>query len=213
MRSISISRPSPSLILAMVALFVALGGTGYAAAKMSGTAIQKGTLPANRIVAQSIGTKQVDEARLTTVPSAQSAQSAVNAEHAKTADTAKAADKATTADTAQNAQQLQGRGPGAFMASATRVATTDGPVVPGAGGGTPQDLSAACNPDERAISGGAAWLIPGTGDPSALELWLGASMPIVAADGTITGWRATGRNVSGVDRFLRVYAVCVPKAA
>jgi hypothetical protein len=210
MRSISISRPSPSLILAIVALFVALGGTGYAAVKMSGTQIQKGTLPANRIVTDSIGGKQVDEARLATVPSAQSATSATNAASADAAQTAKQADKATLA---ANSEQLAGRGPGAFMASGTRVATVDGPVVPGAGGGTPQDVSVSCNPDERAIAGGGAWLIPTTQDPSALELWLGASMPTVAADGTVTGWRVTGRNVSGVDRFLRVYAVCVAKAA
>lgn len=208
MRPLALSRPSPALIVAIVALFAALGGTGYAAAKMSGTAIQKGTLPANRIVAESIGSKQVDEARLATVPSAQAAQTAVDAQHAK------AADSATSADAAQSAQQLQGRGPGAFMASATRVATTDGPVVSGAGAGTPQDLSVECNATERAIAGGGAWLIPTTLEPSALQgVVLSASMPIVAADGTITGWRAAGRNVAGVDRQLRVYAICVPKAA
>jgi hypothetical protein len=33
---------------------------------------------------------------------------------------------------------------------------------------------------------------------------------IPAADGA-TGWRAAGRNLSGLDRTFRVYAVCVPR--
>jgi hypothetical protein len=75
MRQIKSRRPSASMAVALLALFVALGGTVYASAKLNGSQIKKGTLPANRIKKHSITGAQVNLAKLGTVPGAENANS------------------------------------------------------------------------------------------------------------------------------------------
>jgi len=80
MRSISLRRPSASMIVASVALFAALGGSSYAAAKITGKEIanhtirgvdvKKRTLGPNTIKLDSLGGDQINEAALGTVPNA-----------------------------------------------------------------------------------------------------------------------------------------------
>jgi hypothetical protein len=209
MRSIvSIRRPSASMIVALVALFAALGGTGYAAATFSGRDIQKRSIPANRIVSNALGGGQIDESRLGPVPVAQQALTAQTAASATNAGHATSADSATTA---QDAQRLQGRDATAFLSNTVRVVLNQtAPVANDTGAG----VSVACNADEKAIGGGAAWLIGGD-TPTELNAPITASMPVPAGAGTntMTGWQAHGRNLTGVNRTLRVYAICVPRTA
>lgn len=86
-------------LLAFVALFVALGGVGYAAATINGNAIEqqtigagklkKGTLTSTQVKANALTGGVIDESTLNVVPSAQtavSAQSAATAEEAETVD-------------------------------------------------------------------------------------------------------------------------------
>lgn len=54
-----------SNVVAFVALFVALGGSVYAAEKISGTQLKAGSVPGNRIKAKSLTAKQVKTASLT----------------------------------------------------------------------------------------------------------------------------------------------------
>lgn len=54
-----------SNIVACLALFIALGGTVYAAGKISGTQIKAGSLPGNRVKAKSLTAKQVKPGSLT----------------------------------------------------------------------------------------------------------------------------------------------------
>src|SRR3954452_19012240 len=91
--------PSPGVVVALLALFVALGGTVYAAkrAKISGAAIRvkslpgnrlkPGSLPANRLSASTLAKlgspaagpitgAEIDELSLTQVPEAAHAESA-----------------------------------------------------------------------------------------------------------------------------------------
>ncbi len=63
-------------VVAVMALFVALGGTVYAAGKISGTQIKKNSVPGNRIKKQTITGTQVKLSTLGKVPSASSADSA-----------------------------------------------------------------------------------------------------------------------------------------
>jgi hypothetical protein len=86
-------RPSPALVVAALALFVALASTALAvapqqAAKVSGTKLKKRSEPGNRFVPDSITGKEVKESKLGTVPQATSAASATSATHAATATTA-----------------------------------------------------------------------------------------------------------------------------
>jgi hypothetical protein len=106
-------RPSPALVIACLALFVALGGTVLAATKIDGHKIKPKSLPGNRLEPGSLagnrlepGTikgSQIDATTLGQVPSAA---------HASSADTAHHADTATAADHATDATTINGRSVG-----------------------------------------------------------------------------------------------------
>lgn len=120
-------RNSPALVVAAIALFVALGGSVYAAkkAKIDGRAIRAKSIPGNRVKPGSIAANrlkpgvlkgamstapltgaEINEVTLGQVPSAA---------HAETADTAQSAVDAQTALNAVNAvsaQNLNGYGAG-----------------------------------------------------------------------------------------------------
>ena len=98
-----IPRPSVALIVAFVALFAALGGTGYAALKITGKNIVNGTVSGADIDNKSLSDKEIkpdtldggeiQESTLGTVPEAGHAANADNAINAQTA--AKASDADT----------------------------------------------------------------------------------------------------------------------
>jgi hypothetical protein len=109
-------RPSPALVIACLALFVALGGTVLAATKIDGhkvrikslpgnrlalrslpgNRLKPGTIPGNRIAPHSLKGRQVVAKTLAKVPSAAHADSADSARHAATAIAADHATDATT---------------------------------------------------------------------------------------------------------------------
>lgn len=82
-------RPSPALVISVIALFVALGGTGYAAVQISGKSLKNGsvtgkklknkTITGAKVKPDSLTGKEIKESSLGTVPSASSAASAGNA--------------------------------------------------------------------------------------------------------------------------------------
>lgn len=116
-------RPSPALLIACLALFVALGGTVLAATKIDGRTIrvkslpgnrltvgslpgnrlQAGTIPGNRLAPRSVKAKQIDVGSLGPVPSAT---------HADAADTARRAQSAIAAEHAADATTINGRAVG-----------------------------------------------------------------------------------------------------
>jgi hypothetical protein len=116
-------RPSPALLVACLALFVALGGTVLAATKIDGRTIKvkslpgnrvavaslpgnrlaPGTIPGDRLAPKSIKGDQIDITTLGQVPSA---------DHATSADSARRADTATAADHAADATKINGRSVG-----------------------------------------------------------------------------------------------------
>jgi hypothetical protein len=113
-----------SNVIAMLALFVALGGAAYAGSKISGSSIKngsigggklknetitaskikKGTITGTQIQPGSISSSSIDVSTLGTVPSAQNAQSATTASKADSATTADSATNATNADSAKHAE-------------------------------------------------------------------------------------------------------------
>jgi hypothetical protein len=113
-------RPSPALVVACLALFVALGGTVLAATKIDGRTIKVKSLPGNRLkvgslplnrlapgtfsgdrlAPKSIKGSQIDITTLGQVPSA---------DHATSADSARHAETATAADHATDAAKINGR--------------------------------------------------------------------------------------------------------
>jgi hypothetical protein len=126
-----IPRPSVALVVAFAALFAALGGTSYAALKITGSSIVNGTVSGADVKDKSLGAKehkpdslggdQIKESKLATVPSAQ---------HAATADSAQLAAKATDADT------LGGNPASAFMVKQPRAFSAAIPVTANFPGGS-----------------------------------------------------------------------------
>jgi hypothetical protein len=116
MRVIRRLRPTPAMAVACVALFVALGGVGYAAATINGSSIKNGTITPGKIKSRSlsgtqfrangIGGPSIKESTLGEVPKAKAAQ---------TATTATNATNATKATTAENATQLGGAAASSYV--------------------------------------------------------------------------------------------------
>jgi hypothetical protein len=115
MSRIAIRRPSAALVVATVALFVALGGVGYAAATIGSAAIVDNSIRSKDVRNENLRGKDVrantlkgddiDESSLGQVPSAASADSAATAANAT---------NAANAANAANADTVGGIAPGAL---------------------------------------------------------------------------------------------------
>jgi hypothetical protein len=109
MYRIASRRPSASLVIACLALFVALGGVGYAAATIGSAAIvdnsikskdvRNNDLRGKDVRANTLKGADIDEPSLGKVPSAASADTAAHATNADNATTAANAARAADADT------------------------------------------------------------------------------------------------------------------
>lgn len=118
--------------IALVALFVALGGTVYAAGAINGRSIKKGSIPGNRLRADSLTGAQIEEGSLGTVPSARTAAQAESAKQANTAtqaNSAKQAESAKHASEADNALALGGVPAGGYQRSCQNGALKGSVVV------------------------------------------------------------------------------------
>jgi hypothetical protein len=204
MRSFTITRPTPSMLVALLALVMAMAGTGYAAVTISGKSLKKRSVPANRVIPNALGGRQINESKLDPVPAA---LQAANADKAKTADSATTADTANTAQTAQtaaDANKLDGKSSSAFMAS-KRVLRSSlaNDIATGSGAET----TASCLANETAVAGGGAWYVNNTLVTVGSGSTIASTLPIVT-NGEFTGWRAEGRNDSGATRDFRAWVVC-----
>jgi len=91
-------RPSPSLVISILALMVALGGTAYAAAKIGSKDIKKNAITASKIKKNAVTTPKINneavtgakikESSLGTVPNAVNAEIAASANNATNANNA-----------------------------------------------------------------------------------------------------------------------------
>jgi hypothetical protein len=91
--------PSPAMAVALLALFVALGGTGYAVTKINGKNLKDRSVPAKKLKKDQLSGTEINESKLGKVPSA------AEADHAAAADNATNATNATNAQTAANATE------------------------------------------------------------------------------------------------------------
>jgi len=91
------------MVVALIALFLAMGGTAYAAARIDGKLIKKNSEPGNRINKNTYVAKArlaLNAGHATSADNASHASAADNASHASSADTATNAGHATNADSA-----------------------------------------------------------------------------------------------------------------
>lgn len=110
-----LSRPSPALVISLIALIVAMGGTSYAAFRLptgsvgtkqlangavSTAKIKKGAVNGSKVAPNSLTGGNINVGTLGNVPSATNASHAVSADSATNASHATNADSATTATVA-----------------------------------------------------------------------------------------------------------------
>ena len=120
-------RPSPAMVVALLSLFVALGGSAGALVVVTsknitngtirGKDIHKRTITAKRIRTNGLGGSVIDESKLSKVPAAV---------HADDADLAKAAGSAATASQADLANSLLAPEPYRIVGAAGQPALGDG---------------------------------------------------------------------------------------
>lgn len=198
--------PSPVLGIAMLALFVALGGTVYAAkrAKIDGRAVKVKTLPGNRLKLRSIPANRLKPGVLRMTGSDQkglitgaeinelSLGQVPNAAHAETADSARSAVDAQTALNAVNAitaQSVNGHEAGClpgtdpFAGACWQISASDTAV------------SAPAAATSCAVQGGAL--------PEALQLAAFAQQPGVVLDSG-DEWTGDLTNMTGPDEYAVV---------
>jgi hypothetical protein len=114
MRTLQIRRPSPALVVALVALVAALGGTSYAAFRFPKNSVGSKQLKNRAVTTKKIknGTVTGSKINLSTVGTVP------NANHANSANTAGTATTAGTAANATNAASVDGAQVSAFEYSA-----------------------------------------------------------------------------------------------
>jgi hypothetical protein len=198
--------PSPGFSIAVLALFVALGGTVYAAqkAKISGRAIKVKSLPGNRLKPGTVAIDRLRPDALSTLRAQQpgpvtgaeidelSLGQVPDAAHAETADTALTAVEAQTALNAVNA------------VNATTVNGHEAGCLPGT-----QPFAGACwqtSSSETALNAPAAAASCATQGgtlPEALQLSAFAQQPGVILDKG-DEWSGDITNMSGLDVFAVV---------
>lgn len=203
--------PSPALVVAAVALFVALGGTVFAAAKINGKAIKVKSLPGNRLKPRSVPANrlkpgvlgalsgstgstaqitgaEINELTLGQVPEAAHAETAGRAQSAVEAETAQNAIHAVNAGTVNGHSAGCMPGTQLFAGACWQLAAADLPR-------TAPAAAAFC-----AAEGGTL--------PEALQLAAFSQQPgVTLAEGD--EWTGDITNMSGLD----AYAVVTVSAA
>ena len=172
-------RPSPALLVSVLALLLALGGTVYAAKKVNGRSIVVKSIPGNRLKPHSIGANRlkpgvlgkqfsgpltgadIDESSLGTVPSAVHAQSADSALNAINSETALNAVNAVDAQTVNGFGAGCGPGTQAFAGACWEASPSAAVTAPAAavscaarGGSLPDALELAAFAGQEGVRSG-----------------------------------------------------------
>jgi hypothetical protein len=207
-------RPTFSGVTATLALFVALGGSSYAAITITSADVRNGSLTGSDIRNESIKSRDVDNGSITgsdvknrSVRGADVADASLLAKDFKAGELP--AGPAGPAGP-QGLQGLQGvQGPAGATNVVTRRANRTLPPTNGAIA-VVYTAVASCEAGEVAVGGGA-----GTSNFQSAEGFVLASEPL-AADGSVSGegdvptqWRAAGFNNNvTVPHTLRVHVIC-----
>jgi hypothetical protein len=104
-------------VVATLALFVALGGTGYAASQLTGRDIKNRSISRVDIKKNALTGTEINESKLNQVPSALNSITANSALAADVAKNSQTADSAAVAAVASDARALAGQGAGSFERS------------------------------------------------------------------------------------------------
>lgn len=180
MRKFRIKRPSPALVIAILALFMAGSGGAYAASKITTNQIQDGAITTSKLGKQAVTTGKL---RKQSVGTAKLKDESVTTD--KLGD--KSVTKSKLADTSVGAKQ--------FGNIVTRNATTT--VAPNTTG----SAIALCQTDEKVIGGGYS-----TPDMTTASLWFTQES---VRDSAQNGWRVKGFKFGAPPIQLTVTAYCL----
>jgi hypothetical protein len=218
MRRMLVHRPSPAMVVALIALFAALGGSSYAALTINGKNIQNSSIAGkklkNRTISQAkikrntLGGTVINESRLGQVPSAADADNAANAANAA---------NATNATNAALAAAVTNGSIGAAALKTIRVRATQLNIADG----TTNATTVQCAAGERVVGGGVRFVqFNPVAAATTPDLTIASSRPVtdggdpqVPTGQTLTGWRGAAANaaIAGgtVTANFIVYALCL----
>jgi hypothetical protein len=191
MRNLSRFKPSPALVISLIALSVSISGVAWAAATIGTNDIKNGAVTKKKLHKNAVSTNKVNNNAINT---AKIADSAVNG--AKIANDAVNGSK--IADNAVNSSKVANGSIGAADLGTVTVRTAD-ISVPGT---SARIVSRSCDPGELALSVGANWNgAPTVGVLQAATFLTGSPEP--------NGGSAAGRNEGGGARTLTVSVACL----
>lgn len=210
MKAMLSRRPSAAMVVALITLFAATGGVGYAAATIDSGDILNNSIRSKDVLNRnlravdvkkdSLGSGVIKESSLGKVPSAGTAD---------TAQQATSAQNAVNAQQAVNAQTAATVGPNGVRPAALQTSSVTGPKlgsvvvrthtvsVPSLGS---EGLELGCQAGEQLLSGGARWSAAPAEYPA---LRLVHSYPVN------TTWFARGYNDTAIARDLTVRVLCL----
>lgn len=191
MRKPHIKGPSPALVIAILALFVAGSGSAYAASKITSSQIQKGAITTSKIASKAVGTGKL---KTEAVGTKKLKDNAVT--------TGQLGDQAVTTDQLGDQAVTKSKlGDGAVGAKkmgniVTRNATAT--IAPNTTG----TATAQCQTDEKVISGGYNTQV------STTTVFVAQESVRASAE---NGWRVSGLNINGsaANVSLTVTAYCL----
>jgi hypothetical protein len=178
-------------VVATMALFIALGGSSYAALSITSKDVRNRSLKGGDLKLNTVTGKEIRESKLDTVPRALQASNAATADVSKSAGTATTAGSAGLADVARDAQALAGQGAGAFEKS-SRVSFGSAGAAPAGESGEAVLLSwpamgvevTSASPGSSGCgTTGIAVRNTKSSGPSALVFSEGSAGPVVAPGG------------------------------
>lgn len=187
--------PSPAMVVALVALFVSLGGASYAATKIGTRQIKNGAVTTKKLHFQAVTTNKLADGSVTT---SKLANDAVTGQQVEDNSLTGQDINESSLGQVPDAATLAGRGPGAFVSSS--VSRHESPVEAGTplGDGT-FFIDEACPAGTVLLNGGPANIAAGS---VLLE-----SFP---TPGTINSWRARIKPQTGGDNFSVVVLCAGP---
>lgn len=180
MRRVSLTLPSPAMCVALLALFVAMGGSAYAAAKISAKQIRTGAVGTRAVKNHSLAGTDI---RGNSLGPGTIAEQSLDTKKFKTVPSARVA--GTVVKNSVGASEL---------GNVTRRFGKATSVANAAVG----KADVACDKGEVVIGGGGRW--------SASVPGLQLQSSYAPSD---AGWTAVGANGSGATRQLQAFAMCL----
>ena len=171
-------RPSPALVIALIALFVSIGGVGYAASKIGTNDIENGAVTTKKLDQAAVKKKKIKNEAVATHKIANDAVTGDQVNESTLAQVPSAAD----ADT------LGGKSAAGFVSST--IYKRESALMAGTPFGTTNYIDEACLPGDILLNGGPANV---ANDSIMVE-----SFP---TPGSTNSWRARIKPQAGGDNF------------